>query len=163
MTENHLETTVISRRTLVKGEIFFTGPAVIGGRIEGNVVAPESLQIAAEGSLDGDLQGTVVDIQGKVKGNIVATQACWLRPTARVAAELRATTLAIEEGACFVGPVCVGGTRATIDEALDAAAAEAEPATAGNYRRIDALPNGNGNGDVHVLSETVQRVKVGAH
>jgi cytoskeletal protein CcmA (bactofilin family) len=140
MNEDHLETTVISRRTLVKGEMHLTGPGIIGGRVEGNVVAPESLQITAEGSLEGDLQGTVVDILGKVKGNVLATQACWLRPTARVAAELRATTLAIEEGACFVGPVCVGGTRATIDEAF--ASDEADAVTAGNYHRMESLGEG---------------------
>ena len=32
MNETHLETTVISRRTLVKGEVHLTGPAIIGGR-----------------------------------------------------------------------------------------------------------------------------------
>lgn len=137
---DNLETTVISRRTLVKGEVHLTGPAIIGGRVEGTVHAPESLQITAEGVLEGDLQGTVVDILGKVKGNILATQACWLRPTARVAAELRATTLAIEEGACFVGPVCVGGTRATIDEAFEA---DDEAATAGNFHRMESLGEGN--------------------
>jgi cytoskeletal protein CcmA (bactofilin family) len=164
MTDTCLETTVISRRTLVKGEVHLTGPAVIGGRIEGTVVAPESLQVAAEGSLDGDVQGTVVDIQGKVKGNIVATQACWLRPTARVAAELRATTLAIEEGACFVGPVCVGGTRATIDEALAEDESLDAPATAGNFHRTESLPEGGANdGPIHVMADVVQRVKVGAH
>ncbi len=162
MNDQNLETTVISRRTLVKGEVHFTGPAVIGGRIEGNVVAPESLQITAEGSLEGDLQGTVVDIQGKVKGNIVATQACWLRPTARVAAELRATTLAIEEGACFVGPVCVGGTRATIEDAIDNDAEEVR--TAGNFHRMEALGEGDaGEPKVQVFSNNVQRVAVGSH
>jgi cytoskeletal protein CcmA (bactofilin family) len=163
MNETNLETTVISRRTLVKGEVHFTGPAIIGGRVEGNVVAPESLQLTAEGSLEGDLQGTVVDIQGKVKGNIVATQACWLRPTARVAAELRATTLAIEEGACFVGPVCVGGTRATIEDAIDADADE-EVRTAGNFHRMEALGEGDSSEPkVQVFSNNVQRVAVANH
>jgi len=156
MTDTNLETTIISRRTLVKGEVHFTGPAIIGGRIEGTVHAPESLQVAAEGCIDGDLQGTVVDILGKVKGNILATQACWLRPTARVAAELRATTLAIEEGACFVGPVCVGGTRATIDEAF--AQDETEAVTAGNFHRMDAL--GEGNGESVAVIENGQRARV---
>jgi cytoskeletal protein CcmA (bactofilin family) len=159
MNETHLETTVISRRTLVKGEVYLTGPAVIGGRVEGNVVAPESLQISAEGSLEGELQGTVVDIQGKVKGNILATQACWLRPTARVAAELRATTLAIEEGACFVGPVCVGGTRATIDEAF---AADEEPATAGNFHRVESLGEGDGESLPAMTENGRARVAVAA-
>ncbi|HVX85792.1 MAG TPA: polymer-forming cytoskeletal protein [Phycisphaerae bacterium] len=158
MSETNLETTIISRRTLVKGEVQFTGPAIVGGRIEGNVSAPESLQITAEGSLEGDLQGTVVDIQGKVKGNIVATQACWLRPTARVAAELRATTLAIEEGACFVGPVCVGGTRATIEDAIDAD--DADVRTAGNFHR--ELTEGDSEPAVQVFSNNVQRVAVAA-
>ena len=34
MTDTNLETTIISRRTLVKGEVHLTGPAIVGGRIE---------------------------------------------------------------------------------------------------------------------------------
>ena len=53
-------------------------------------------------------------------------------------------TLAIEEGACFVGPVCVGGTRATIEEMINGS--DEETATAGNFHRVESLPQGGESG-----------------
>jgi cytoskeletal protein CcmA (bactofilin family) len=118
------ETTFLAAHTFFKGELHLAGPATIAGRVEGLVVSQDHLQIAAEGILQGDIEGVLVDIHGTVTGNILATRACRLGATARVNGELRAANLAIAEGACFVGQVHVGA------EAVDESAApmpEPEP------------------------------------
>jgi cytoskeletal protein CcmA (bactofilin family) len=102
------ETTFLAAHTFFKGELHLAGPATIAGRVEGTIVSQDQLQIAAEGILQGDIEGVLVDIQGTVTGNILATRACRLGATARVNGELRAANLAIAEGACFVGQVQVG-------------------------------------------------------
>jgi cytoskeletal protein CcmA (bactofilin family) len=107
--DTHIEPTVIAGHSLFKGELHLSGPTVVAGRIEGAIFAEDALEVAAEGVVEGDIHGVVVDIQGTVKGNVIATQACRLGPTARVAGELRAANLSIAEGACFVGQVYVGG------------------------------------------------------
>ncbi len=103
------ETTYLAPNTVLKGELHLAGPGTIAGRIEGAISGDNPVQVLGEGTVEGDIQGTLVDIQGSVKGNIMATQLCRLGATARVSGELRAANLAIVEGACFVGQVCVGG------------------------------------------------------
>jgi cytoskeletal protein CcmA (bactofilin family) len=108
------ETTFLAAHTFFKGELHLAGPATIAGRVEGMIVSQDQLQIAAEGIMQGDIEGVLVDIQGTVTGNILATRACRLGATARVNGEVRAANLAIAEGACFVGQVHVGAE--AIDE-----------------------------------------------
>ena len=110
------ETTYLAPNTVLKGELLLAGPGTIAGRIEGAISGNNPVQVLGEGTVEGDIQGTLVDIQGSVKGNIMATQLCRLGATARVSGELRAANLAIVEGACFVGQVCVGGP--SIEEEL---------------------------------------------
>ncbi|HUO08757.1 MAG TPA: polymer-forming cytoskeletal protein [Phycisphaerae bacterium] len=103
------ETTYLAPNTILKGELQLAGPATIAGRIEGAITGDNAVQVVGDGSVEGDIQGSLVEVQGTVKGNIIATQLCRLGATARVSGELRAANLAIVEGACFVGQVCVGG------------------------------------------------------
>jgi len=116
-----IEKTVINAQTVIKGEITFAGPAVVCGRIEGQIRAQDELQITAGGSVEGDIIGAVVDIQGTVKGNVTASQTTRLGANAKLIGELRAANLAISEGATFVGKVCVGEVPAPA--AIDPAAA----------------------------------------
>ena len=100
--------TTIAPHTFIKGELRLDGPAVIAGRVEGNIAAADTLEIAPEGIIDGDIRGVVVAIQGTVKGNIIAAQACRLGASAHVAGDLCTANLASAEGAKFIGQVCVG-------------------------------------------------------
>src|SRR5271167_3106301 len=88
------ETTYLAARTILKGELQLAGPATIAGRVEGAISGDNAVQIIADGSVEGDIQGTVIDIQGTVKGNILASQLCRLGATAVVSGELRAANLA---------------------------------------------------------------------
>jgi cytoskeletal protein CcmA (bactofilin family) len=158
--DTQIEPTVIAGHSLIKGQLHLSGPTVVAGRVEGTIVAEDALEIGAEGSVEGDIEGVVIDIQGTVKGNVVATQACRLGPTARVVGELRAANLAIAEGACFVGQVYVGGMseppaeteapRAQVNTAIvnriEALASEAE-----SVAEMAAEPA------VRVMSQTVQQ------
>jgi cytoskeletal protein CcmA (bactofilin family) len=113
-------TTLIAPGTSLKGEITFTGPARISGRIEGILRAEDLLEITEEAVIDGEIHGTFIDIQGTVKGNIIATKSCRLNASARITGELRAATLAIAEGAAFSGKVFVGAE--SLEEATPAPA-----------------------------------------
>lgn len=162
MHDTQIEPTIIAGHSLIKGELHLSGPTVVAGRVEGTIVAEDALEIGAEGSVEGDIEGVVIDIQGTVKGNVVATQACRLGPTAKVAGELRAANLAIAEGACFVGQVYVGGmgeprqeehappaqVNAAIVNRMESLATEAE-----NLAEFAA----SAEPSVRVLSQTVQQ------
>ena len=76
------ETTYLAPNTVLKGELQLAGPATIAGRVEGAISGDNPVQVLGEGSIEGDIHGTLVDIQGSVKGNIMATQLCRLGATA---------------------------------------------------------------------------------
>lgn len=134
------EATVIARHTFIKGELHLDGPTVIGGRIEGSISAQDRLEIAADGIVEGDIHGTLIDIQGTVKGNVTADRACRLGATARVAGELCSANLAIEEGASFVGQVSVGAAVESQEEETDHHEEQlASKAVAGAINRIESL------------------------
>jgi len=117
--------TTIAPHTFIKGELRLDGPALIAGRVEGNIAAKDTLEIAAEGIIDGNIRGVVVAIQGTVKGHIIAAQACRLGASARVAGDLCTANLAIAEGAQFVGNVCVGFAAPDVADSPGAAEAGA--------------------------------------
>ena len=147
------ETTYLAPNTVLKGELQLAGPGTIAGRIEGAISGNNPVQVLGEGSVEGDIQGTLVDIQGSVRGNIQASQLCRLGATARVSGELRAANLAIVEGACFVGQVCVGGP--SMEEELrqqQAAGMQARQAAAAPapQRHAPAAPVNQPN---HVMQE----------
>ena len=70
------ETTYLAANTILKGELQLAGPGTIAGRVEGAISGENPVQVLGEGSVEGDIQGTVIDIQGSVKGNIMASQLC---------------------------------------------------------------------------------------
>lgn len=100
--------TIIASGTRIKGEIALDGPGRICGTVEGRIESSTHVEIATEGSVEGNVKAAIVEIHGGIKGNVVATQTCRLAPTARLEGELRAASLAISEGAVFVGKVAVG-------------------------------------------------------
>jgi cytoskeletal protein CcmA (bactofilin family) len=108
----------ITAQTSIKGELHLDAPGLIAGRVQGNIIAHDELELTAEAVIEGDIDGTTLTVHGMVKGTITASQTCRLGPTARVAGNICTTNLAIAEGARFIGHVCVG----EMDAAAQAAA-----------------------------------------
>ena len=132
------DSTIIAPHTTIKGELHLDGPTSIGGRVEGSITANDALEIAADGLVEGDIHGVLIDILGTVNGNIFAAQACRLGASARVQGELRAANLAIAEGASFIGQVFVGPS--ATEGLLESSEAPVEAApVAPTINRIEAL------------------------
>jgi cytoskeletal protein CcmA (bactofilin family) len=157
-----IEKTVINAQTVIKGEITFAGPAVVCGRIEGQIRAQDELEITAEGSVEGDIVGAVVDIQGTVKGNVTASQTTRLGTRAKLIGELRAANLAISEGATFVGKVCVGEVPAKsapvapTPQVVSSAGRPVDPATA-LQSRLASLQQA---GDDQEETQSEERIRI---
>ena len=81
-------TTLISRETVVVGDLHFTGGCHIDGTVNGNVTAdPDSqaaLSISEAGNVDGGVTVPYVVLNGIVRGDVFASQRVELGPTARV-------------------------------------------------------------------------------
>jgi len=159
------ETTIISANTTLKGEVTFGGPARIAGRVEGQIHAEDVLEITEEGLIQGDIYGTMIEINGTIRGNVTASKTCRLSPTAKLAGELRAANLAIAEGATFVGRVYVGGEASAMEqESQQAAAEQGAPAPVNFQNRMEQMADNasteeavsEASSSIRVLAQNVQ-------
>jgi len=135
--------THIAPHTRIQGELHLDGPAVIGGRLQGNVTAADAVEVSAEGVVDGNVQGVTVTINGTVKGNVLAALECRLGPKARVAGDICTANLTIAQGARFIGQVCVG------DDVSETPTREAE-------MKQDRIEEETA---VHVVQATINRIE----
>jgi cytoskeletal protein CcmA (bactofilin family) len=79
------------------------GSIVLAGQVKGNLAAKGDVSLPADSRLDGNIRAHNVDVGGVVKGNIVGRGRVALGPRARVDGDVTSTTLAIAEGAVFLG------------------------------------------------------------
>ena len=81
-------TTLISRDTVVIGEIHFSGNLDVEGLVKGNIVAkPDSdacIRVIDKGRVEGDIHCPAVVINGSIEGDVHATQHLELATKARV-------------------------------------------------------------------------------
>ena len=75
----------------------------LAGRIKGNLTAPGEVVLPSQSRVEGDVRAQSVTVHGTVHGDVVAEQVVKLGSEARVEGDLTCRTLAIEEGAFFVG------------------------------------------------------------
>jgi cytoskeletal protein CcmA (bactofilin family) len=79
------------------------GSIVLAGQVKGNLAAKGDVSLPADSRLDGNIRGHNVDVGGVVMGDIVGKGRVALGSRARVEGQITSTTLAIAEGAVFIG------------------------------------------------------------
>jgi cytoskeletal protein CcmA (bactofilin family) len=81
-------TTLISRDTVVIGEIHFSGNLDVEGLVKGNIVAkPDSdacVRVVDKGRVEGNIHSPAVVINGSIEGDVHATQHLELAAKGRV-------------------------------------------------------------------------------
>jgi cytoskeletal protein CcmA (bactofilin family) len=75
----------------------------LAGRVKGNLTAPGEVVLPSQSRVEGDVRAQSVTVHGAVDGDVVAEQSVKLGREARVEGDVTCRTLAIEEGAFFVG------------------------------------------------------------
>jgi cytoskeletal protein CcmA (bactofilin family) len=110
---------ILSSDVEIKGSLKFSNDLIIDGRIEGEVTSDGNLTIGENAFVSGEIKTKSVVIFGKVQGNITVTERCELKSNATLEGDIIAGTLAIEEGATFMGKSSVGaGARAAAAAAM---------------------------------------------
>jgi cytoskeletal protein CcmA (bactofilin family) len=99
---------VLSNDVEIKGSIKFSHDLIIDGKIEGEVISDGSLTVGENALIKGEVKTRSVIIFGKVEGNITVQERCELKSNAILVGDIAAGTLAIEEGATFMGQSQVG-------------------------------------------------------
>jgi cytoskeletal protein CcmA (bactofilin family) len=102
---------ILSSDVEIKGSLKFSNDLIIDGRIEGEVSSNGSLTVGENANVIGEIKTKSVVIFGKVHGNITVTERCELKANAHLEGDVYAGTLAIEEGATFMGKSAVGNAR----------------------------------------------------
>jgi cytoskeletal protein CcmA (bactofilin family) len=115
---------VLSSDVEIKGSIKFSHDLIIDGRIEGEVSSDGALTVGENALIKGEIKTRAVTLFGKVEGNITVAERCELKSNAVLVGDVTAGTLAIEEGATFLGRSQVG----------KGATAAAKPAASGGQR-----------------------------
>lgn len=114
---------VLSSDVEIKGSIKFSHDLIIDGKIEGEVHSDGALTVGENALIKGEIKTRSVIIFGKVEGNITVQERCELKSNATLIGDIAAGTLAIEEGATFMGQSQVG------KKAVEAASARSSAAS----------------------------------
>ena len=80
----------------------------LAGQVKGNLTAKADVSLPADSRLDGSIRAHNVDVGGVVMGDIMGNGRVVLGPRARVEGDITSRTLAIAEGAVFVGHSLMG-------------------------------------------------------
>ncbi len=96
----------VGASTTLEGEVRGAEDLIVEGRIKGLIELVEyDVTVAASGHVEGDIKARTVVIEGQVDGNVRATDGLAIRRTGRVAGELQAPRVALDDGARFEGAV----------------------------------------------------------
>ena len=99
---------VLANDVEIKGSIKFSHDLIIDGKIDGEVQSDGSLTVGENAHIKGEVKTRTVTIFGKIEGNVTVQERCELKSNAIMVGDIAAGTLAIEEGATFMGQSLVG-------------------------------------------------------
>jgi cytoskeletal protein CcmA (bactofilin family) len=97
--------TVIAAGTSFHGELASSDPVEVHGGLEGDAHVTARFTVGESGRVFGNIDAAVLVIAGEVNAGMLTAEKIEIRPTARVAATLRARVVSIAEGAVFEGDV----------------------------------------------------------
>lgn len=99
---------ILSSDVEIKGSLKFSNDLVIDGKIEGEISSDGALTVGENSVVKGEIKVKSVTVFGKVEGNIQVSERCELKANSELMGDVKARTLAIEEGATFLGKSVVG-------------------------------------------------------
>ena len=111
--------TTIGNAERLTGELRFTAPLHIKGRVEGRLLVMEhGVVIARHAVVHADILAEVVTVRGAVKGNVTAVRRIRIAYTGSVEGDVAAPEVVVEDGAWLMGRVDPQRAATTIALAL---------------------------------------------
>lgn len=110
--EEVLSTTsnIISRGTILEGNIQTPGNLRIEGKVIGNLTTKSKAALAQSSFVDGNILAQNAEIAGEVKGKVEISEMLILRPTSVIHGDIITNKLIVESGATFNGGCTMGAT-----------------------------------------------------
>ncbi len=95
-------TTLISRDTVVVGDLHFTGSLDVEGLVQGNIVAragkDATVRVVDHGRVEGEIRAPMVVVNGEVHGDVHSSKHLELAPKARVTGNVYYTLVEMAVG-----------------------------------------------------------------
>lgn len=104
---------IISRGTILEGNIKTPGNLRIEGRVIGNLITKSKAALAQSSYVDGNILAKNAEVAGEVKGKVEVSEMLILKPTCVIHGDIVTNKLIVESGATFNGGCKMG---AHIDE-----------------------------------------------
>ncbi|KKQ73995.1 MAG: hypothetical protein US94_C0017G0008 [Berkelbacteria bacterium GW2011_GWB1_38_5] len=95
--------TVVGANVKLVGTLQDASDITIHGRIEGEVISNQSINVTETAYIKGPISADIVNIAGKVRGSITATGKLEIMPTGKVFGSITSKDVSIKSGAIFVG------------------------------------------------------------
>ena len=99
---------IISRGTIMEGNIKTPGNLRIEGRVIGNLITKSKAALAQSSYVDGNILAKNAEIAGEVKGKVEVSEMLILKPTCIIHGEIITNKLIVESGATFNGGCTMG-------------------------------------------------------
>jgi len=130
---------IISRGTILEGNIKTPGNLRIEGRVIGNLITKSKAALSQSSYVDGNILAKNAEVAGEVKGRVEVSEMLILKPTCVIHGDIVTNKLIVESGATFNGGCKMG---AHIDEIrLDSI----DPAPDQKSVQLKGLQNVQGN------------------
>lgn len=94
---------LIGNGSRIIGSLLLAGQAELDCAVEGEIEAPDTLIIGESAQIKARIHGGDIIVRGTVQGDIIATKRITLKRPARVAGNISAPNLIVEEGVLFEG------------------------------------------------------------
>lgn len=94
---------IISRGTILEGNIKTPGNLRIEGRVIGNLVTKSKAALAESSYVDGNILAKNAEVAGEVKGKVEVSEMLILKPTCIIHGDIVTNKLIVESGATFNG------------------------------------------------------------
>jgi cytoskeletal protein CcmA (bactofilin family) len=95
--------TLIGKSCEIKGDITAKGTIRVDGKVEGHLITTETIVVAENASVKGDIEAKFVVIGGKVTGDVIAKAKLEILNTGELYGDIRTPKLMIAEGVVFEG------------------------------------------------------------
>lgn len=99
---------VISKETLIKGDIKAQGNIRIEGKVEGTLDSQNKIVIGDSALVIGNVRAEEAEVSGRIEGEIHCTGVLFLKKTAVIEGNIYTQKLVVENGAIFNGKCQMG-------------------------------------------------------
>ncbi|GAB1308304.1 polymer-forming cytoskeletal protein [Urechidicola sp. KH5] len=95
------ERNIVSKNTIIKGDIESEGDFRIDGTVEGTIKTSGRIIVGASGKIIGTITCANADFEGSFEGKIMVTNLLTLKSSAKIEGEVHIQKLSVEPGATF--------------------------------------------------------------